>query len=319
MPEMGNLFRMRGGFARGEDAAPGSTRRVVRLLVLLGLAAAAYFVLSLFEHAARADTGSIDPLGVRDSVASVKGAAGGVRKAVPPPRKIEAPRKTHASPKVRAATIRAGHTVRQVRIPALKVRRPTSGAVRTTVTSVRKAVVRQIPSRPVLSPHLPRVLSPDLPDLTLPQPPSWAPLPELPHPPTWAPLPGLPQVRTPISTPAAAPYQQALPPPASVRMTPFPQLPALAPGSGLSGVTTPPAAPARPRTAPPPASPPASPPQPADPSASTGQVRESGGGSAPAMATVASSWRPEMRAAGRRLPTDHTARGRVVRYAGPPS
>ncbi|GAA0535648.1 hypothetical protein GCM10010172_16130 [Paractinoplanes ferrugineus] len=64
---------------------------------------------------------------------------------------------------------------------------------------------------------------------------------------------------------------------------------------------------------------PGSPRRPADGSTSTGQARDSGGGSAPTMATVSSVWRPEVAAAGSRLATDRLAGGRTVRYAGPPS
>src|SRR3954468_13281681 len=93
---------MHGGVARGEHGAPGVTRRVVRLLVLLGVGVAAYLVLSLFDHAARADVGSIDQpidrIGATSPVATVKAVAAGARRAVPPPKsllpKLTAP-KTH--------------------------------------------------------------------------------------------------------------------------------------------------------------------------------------------------------------------------------
>src|SRR3954453_21733770 len=72
LPGMGNQVRMRRGIAQGGDGAPGVTRRVVRLLVLLGVVVAVYLVLSLFDHAARADARSIDQVGATDPVASVK-------------------------------------------------------------------------------------------------------------------------------------------------------------------------------------------------------------------------------------------------------
>src|SRR6476469_1834575 len=63
---------MRSGVANGVDGAPGVTRRIVRLFVLLGVGVAAYLVLSLFDHAARADVGSLGRNGVPDPVASIK-------------------------------------------------------------------------------------------------------------------------------------------------------------------------------------------------------------------------------------------------------
>src|SRR3954447_48379 len=91
LPGMGNQVRMRRGPAQGVDGAPGVTRRVVRLLVLLGVVFAAYLVLSLFDHAARADAGSIDQsvdqLGA-EPMASVKAVAAGARKAVPEPKSV---------------------------------------------------------------------------------------------------------------------------------------------------------------------------------------------------------------------------------------
>jgi hypothetical protein len=51
----------------------------------------------------------------------------------------------------------------------------------------------------------------------------------------------------------------------------------------------------------------------------TGHARDAGSGSAPAMGTVSSSWRPEVVAAGFTAPTDLTVHGRTVRYSGPPS
>jgi hypothetical protein len=101
----------------------------------------------------------------------------------------------------------------------------------------------------------------------------------------------------------------------SVRLYPVPQTSAFAAASGLSGVTKPPMARAQPLTTPLPATPR----QPTDFSTTTGQASDSGGGSAPTVGTVSSSWRPEVTAAGRRLAIDLVARGRTARYAGPPS
>jgi hypothetical protein len=396
LPGMGNQIRMRSGTAQGEDSAPGVTRRVVRLLVLLGVAVAAYLVLSLFDHAARADAGSIDQstnrVGATGPVASVKVMVGGAGKAIAEPKsispkstapkahpqrihrptiktpevyppKVRAPKKIHAPKnqeprKIQAPSIRAGETVRRVPVRTSKLRQPTSDAVRdaagATVTPARTAVVRQKLSTPAQLPSLPELAElpdlpqaapaswtrlPDLPQAELPalpqlhswpqlpglpqtQLPSWSQLPGLPQAqlPSWSQLPSLPPARTPVLTRTTAltsapvPHQPLMPP-VSAQVCSLPQPPAFAPASGLSGVTRPPTAQAQPRTAPLSAPPR----QPADRSAPTGQARDSGGGNAPAMGTVSSSWRPEVAAAGRRLATDLLARGRTIRFAGPPS
>ena len=281
------------------------TWRVVRLLLLLGVAVAAYLVLSLFDHAAHADAGSIDQ--------SIKAVADGAGKAVPEPKSIlPEPKSILPEPKSilpeKAQTIKVP-AVRPRKVHAARKIQALSIRARAAVTPARKAVVR-LPS-----------------------------LPELPEP---AKLPGLPQARTPASIPTTAlpgvpAPRQPLMPPVSAQVSPPPQAPAFAPAPGLSGVTKPPApglagvtkppapglsgvtkppkASARSQTAPLPAPPGL----PADRSTPTGQARDSGGGDAPAMGAVPSSWRPEVTAAGRRLPADLIARGRTVRYAGPPS
>jgi hypothetical protein len=360
---------MRSGLAQREDGAPGVTRPVVRLLVLLGVAAAAYLVLSLFDHAARADAGSINHITATDPVASVKTVAAAGRKAIPAlkptiPRstapkahqqrlhrptaktpRFQAPKppaakKTHA-PKIQASSTRAGETVRRIQVRASKLRKPTSGlvrdSVRGTATSVRTAVVRHKLSAPAHLPSMPELVEPpDLPKVVLA---SWTPLRDL-LPmvtvPSWTPLPGLPQAELPampqqpsrpqlsglaqvLARPTALPSallpHRQLMPPVSAQVFPLPQPPAFTPASVLSDATTPSAAQPQPRTAPLPALPR----QPADRSAHTGQARDSGGGSASAMGTVLSSWRPEVAAAGRCVTTDLIARGRTIRYAGPPS
>jgi hypothetical protein len=405
---------MRSGVAQAEDGAPGVTGRVVRLLVLLGAVVAAYFVLCLFDHAARADAGSvdqsIDQVGSADPVASVEAVGAGATKAIPEPKsiipkstapkahlqrihpstikvhgldapKIQAPKKIHA-PKIQAPSIRAGETVRRVQarkaqVRTLKLRQPRVGAVRdvarAAATPARTAVVRQKLSAPAQLPVVPELAKlgdlppaaratltrlpvlpqaelsalpqlllpswpqlsygPQMPGLPQAQPPAWPQLPSWPQPswsqlpswpqpswsqlPSWPQLAGLPQARTPVLTRVTA--LPSSPVPHQPLMTSvFAQVcqpPAFAPALGLSGVTKPPAAQAQPRTGPLPAPPQ----QPADHSTSTGQARDSGGGNAPAMGTVSSSWRSEVAAAGRRVATDLIARGRTVRYAGPPS
>ena len=325
---------MRSGIAQGEDGAPGVTRRVVRLLVLLGVIVAVYLVLSLFDHAARADAGSIDQIGATDPVASVKAMTAGARKAIPEPKSIipksimpksTAPkahpqrihRPTIKMPEVHPPKVQAPKKILAPRIRALrKIQAPGIRAGET----VRRIQVRtsKLPSLPELA-GLPQAQLPALPQLPfrsqligLPQ----AQLPPLPQLPFRSQLTGLPQARTPVlagttalpSTPV--PHEPLRPP-----VCPLPQPPAFAPAPGQSGVTKPPAASAQPRTAPLPAPPP----QPADRSTPAGQARDSGGGNAPSAGTVSSSWRPETAAAGGRLATDLLARGRTVRYAGPPS
>ena len=361
---------MRTGTTQGEDGAPGVTRRVVRLLVLLGAVVAAYLVLSLLDHAARADAGLVDQLikQAKDPAASVEATATGARNAISKPKSInskstapkahpqrihrakaQAPKKVHAPKiqaqrKIQAPSVRAGETVRRVQARTSKLRQPASDVVRdaaqATVATERTADVRQKLSASAKLPSLPKLT--DLPDLplvelpALPPLPSWTQLPSLPHLPglpqaqlaAWPQLsslsqlpslphlPGLPHARTSVLNRTTAFSSAPVPlPPVSAYVCPLPQPPAFAPTPGLSGVTNPPAAQAPPRTAPLPAPPR----QPADRSIPTGQARDSGGGKAPAMGTVSSSWRPETAAAGRRSTTDLIARGRTVRYAGPPS
>jgi hypothetical protein len=394
---------------RGEDRTPGVTRPVVRLLVLLGLAVVIYLGLSLFEHAARADSGSVDRLtthiGSAEPVASVKaGAAGKVagREADSPktqrssarirpsaarvsktPRavKVRAPKAVtvEATKKTQATSTRAGETVRRAHVSTSKVRRSTShvgrGAARATVSSVRTVVsrhkmpqtthlgsrlkpvkVRNLPSQ---VPGLPRVRVPalpqapgqpqtGLPDLSLvpavsqaqfpamPEAPLRAlpPMTNLPH----APLPRMADLpHAPLPRIADLPRAElpALPPMANLRGIPLPALPQvhnLPPAgtpvlpqtlgdsstsarmwtSGSSSVTKPPAAQTESRTTVPAR-------QPADRSAPGNQARDFSSGTGPSMGSVSTPWRPEVSAAGRRLAADSLARGRTVRYAGPPS
>src|SRR4051812_17499990 len=110
---------MRRGDAHGEGDAAGETRRVVRLLVLLGAAVAVYLALSLFDHAAHADSGSlgqtISDVGGSDQVASVKATATGVTKAVPKP---SAPKSI--VPKVRSKAHSAASHRPAVKLPEVR-------------------------------------------------------------------------------------------------------------------------------------------------------------------------------------------------------
>lgn len=386
---------MRSGSARGEDGAPGVTRRVVRLLVLLGVVLAVYLVLMIFDHAARADTGSTDHIGSADPVASVKattgdlvasakGAAAGAKKSVAKAQpvipqatapkahplkihqstikvpeagrpKVQVPKKIHATrtseakkvqvskvrdaPKVHASKIlepsrvptvsaKIGATVRRVQVRTVKVGEPASdvvrNAARTVVTPIQAAVVRQkLPTStqvPALS---------QLPGLPQAQLPTW---PQLQ---SWPQLPGRPQAEFPLPLPS---HLSGAPQSPGLSRTPSPDLSQKAAVTGVSLPGQPlrsPVSAQECRLSQAPESGPASstaahaqlpttphpvpPRQPADSSTLAGQARDSGSGNASAMATVSSSWRPEVAAAGCRLSTDLFARGRTVRYAGPPS
>ncbi|WP_203824821.1 hypothetical protein [Actinoplanes palleronii] len=373
--------------ARGERGAPGVTRRGVRLLVLLGLAVAAYLVLTLFDHAARADEGLADRLpGTAVPADAVKAATADVTKiahepkrsvpkqtapkqtaptrsvpkvAVPKPsapkvhsqsthrprittpevhapktpaaKKLHTPKlhtpklhtpKLHAPLKIPSAEVRTGETVRRVRAGTSKLRQTLSDAVqeaaRGAVTPARTLVSRQ--PLPTLAPLLP------LPDLTALRDLAPIELPTLPQVEVPA-LPDLPQVE--LSTLPERPALPPLPGPAPPR-PPVPaqmHLLAQAPASGLPGVTEPPAR-QTPVTEPPALHPPLRtspspatplPAQPAGHPTPGGQARDSGGGTAPVMGTLASTWWPELAAAGRRAAIDLLACGRTVRHAGPPS
>jgi hypothetical protein len=212
---------MRSGIAQGGDDAPGVTRRVVRLLVLLGVAVAVYLALSLFDHAARADAGSVDPpIGATDPVDSVEATAAGAKKAIPKPRspkthpktihrptiktpqvhraKVQTPKKVHAPKiqgprKIHAPSVRTSAATGRVQARTSKLRKPTSDAVRDAArasgTRVRTAVVRlKLPTLAAL-PSLSELA--ELPGLTQ------AELPASPQLPSWQHLSGMPQTQLP--------------------------------------------------------------------------------------------------------------------------
>jgi len=345
---------MRSGLGQGADRASGVTRRVVRLVVLLGAAVAAYLVLSLFDREARADAGPIgepiDQVAATDPVATVK-ALPHPKPVIPKPAIPKSAIPKSAIPQSvipqstapKAPRIRGGETVRRVQVRTSKVLRPVSDAVRdgvrATVSSARTAVVRPklpTPDRPAL-PALPRVSVPKqttapiwhqpltltvavkVPTPVAPLPTAHvAPLPKA----QGSPLPKAHVVPLPKAQASPLPKAHVSPLPKAdvsplprAHVSPLPQAPAEAAAPRPSDVAEQPAAQARPPAAPLPATPR----QPADRSTSTGQARDPGGGNAPLMATVSSSWRPEVAVAGHRPATDLRARGRTVRYAGPPS
>ncbi|WP_221320652.1 hypothetical protein [Actinoplanes sp. L3-i22] len=275
------------------------SRRVVRLFVLLGLAFVAYLGLMLFDHAARADTGSIgQPVAhtaVPKLVDSVKTAATGVTKVAPKHKSI--------TPKVHVAKVPAKVRV-QVKVP--KVGKTASHVVRdvarTTVPVVRRSVARKV------LPTAVELLSPPVPsDLLQAGPPALPQLPALPS----LNFPAQPQL--PSSPPAEIATLPALSSgPAQADVVP---LPPAQPSIEASPSSLTPHVPERaPGTTPPPGAP-----QQPDRSTPTGQTANSGGGTAPATGTVPSSWQPQLAATGRGLASDLLARGRTVRYAGPPS
>jgi hypothetical protein len=289
--------------------------------VLLGAAVATYLVLSLFDHAARADAGSNDQsigrTGATDAVASVKTKVAGAGKTIGESRSI-----------IPKSTVRMAHRLRIHRstdnLP--KIHLPKIQAS----SKARTAVVRQkLPAAGKLLSLPDTATLPDLPQAELPASPSWPQLPgsplaqlrSWPQPPDllrarplwWPELPRLPQAGAGTTALLSVPLPHQ--PRVTVQLSPLPQPPGFASAPSLSGVAGPPAAQAQPRTAPPPAPPR----QPADRSAPTGQARDTDGGHAPATGTVSSSWRPEVAVVGHRMATDLIARGRTVRYAGPPS
>lgn len=321
---------MRSGFAGSDSGASGVNRRVARLLVLLGLGVAAYLVLSLFDHAARADDGLTDLAGATEPVASVKATATTIEKSISKatastvrPRKGGAPaingsqprspkvrvteashgRKTHVSPKIRT-------------VVTAKVR----GAVRVTVKPGRTAdASRKISTS--ARPLQPRMF--DVPRVELPLPPRLSGVPGVPavQAPLWPRLTGLPQVASPPQAPGFSALRTSAdtPPSTSLGGSASPLLTSgKPPSSGEIRETTEEAKPSAPgasaRTTP------AAPaPQPADRSTPAGQARDSSGSSVPTIGTISSSWWPDV-AVGDRLPATHRlGYGRTTRYAGPPS
>ena len=141
---------MRSGTGRGEGGAAGVTRGVVRLLVLLGAVVVVYLVLSVFEHAARADAGSGDHLGGVNPVASVKVTVAEAKKAVSDvkpiipkstgakARSLKNQRPTIKVPKVQAPKVQAPKVQVPKEIRAPKIQIPTK--VQTSTISVPRTI-----------------------------------------------------------------------------------------------------------------------------------------------------------------------------------
>jgi hypothetical protein len=306
-------------------------QRVVRLLFMVGMVIAAYLVLSLFDRAARADTGVMDHIAKANPAASAKGLVADAKKARPPV-KVQAPK---------VSTSKAPKAPKVVKAKAASKVASAKTAARTVVSRPSKVVAGRADHKDLTRVRTaPKAPAP--PDLsTLPEIPSEAALPALPRLelstlPRWelpAPLPALPRL-------AACPEPPALPmlaqspvlaqPPlvaaaTTVLTSPLPTMPpgvthpppAHEPGD-LSGPATAQldrVAPGRPGAKPVPGPPE----HPGNQSTTTGHVRDSGGGNAPTTGTVSSSWRPDLVAAGIGAPADLIVRGRTVRYSGPPS
>ncbi|WP_433379382.1 hypothetical protein ACQPZX_13385 [Actinoplanes sp. CA-142083] len=349
-----------------------------RLLLMIGLVVAAYFALTLLDHAARADDGLPDPTAsvekviadaekakkvtvdaAKDRVApkpKVERQKTTVKKRAVPTLKAEARRVPPAHVKAPTAQVKARHA--QVAVPAVQVKakvRNAPVAVSTAQVRVRtdvaKVPVRHGTSRvealagraltavPQLNvpPRLPVISKPPaLPLLdtppALPAAPSvpWLRLPAVPLSPQ-AVLPPSLQAVQPSSLPVGLPSSlQAGQPPSPAGWQPAPLLvPApMATASfalpDISDMSTDVGQHASPRrdggtvsSAPGAPRPPASP-HPGDNLAGV-QLRDAGGGAAPAMGTVPSSWRPEIEAAAITMPAHASASGRTVRYNGPPS
>lgn len=320
---------MRSGIERAEDGAPGVTRRLVRLFVLLGVVAAVYLVLSLFDHAARADTGLSDQVGAakpgQAAAAHVRKPASELKsKARVQTARVRAPKRTHSAKTVtrdvkavgtrHAPKAHPAETIRQVQASVPKVRpAETARRVQASVPKVRAAdTVRRVQaSVPKVRPaetirRVQNSMSKVRPAETVRQ------------------ARRTETVRASVSTgrqltsrvvrDAAPTTVQTVvgqkPPTCTTTGSELLGSPTSArrgqPASAASAPVAPPAAPAQPRKSP-------------SPDPKTGQVRDSGGVHVPMMGTVSSSWRPEGAAVGRALAVDLVARGRTVRFAGPPS
>jgi hypothetical protein len=93
-----------------------AVQRVVRLLFMIGMVIAAYLVLSLFDRAARADTGVTDHIARANPAASAKGLVADAKK-VRPPAKVPAPKvSTPKAPK----TLRPAKVVKAPKVFASK-------------------------------------------------------------------------------------------------------------------------------------------------------------------------------------------------------
>lgn len=334
------------------NADVSAGQRIVRLLFMAGMIVVAYLTLSLFDRAAHADTGVVGQISEAKSVTSAKkvvadsGKVVSTRKAAPKVSAPKVPVPKVSAPKVAERKIASAKTSARaaVSVPS-KLVKARAGKINTTKVSKAVRAVRDVPaatrlpatanlpepaSRPKL-PALPQLSAPprvELPVLAerpaVPELAAVPGLPAVPEPPR-AELPALPAAELPVLSGRTQVQADAVPPGLSA----LPSLPlAAASAVALRAPMLPsvidPTAASEPGdfrldpSASPAPSVPARPSRPDDQS-TTGHARDSAAGSAPAMATVTSVWRPEVLAAGRHTPADLMARGRTVRYSGPPS
>jgi len=324
-----------------------AVQRIARLLLMVGLAVAAYLVLSLFDHAARADDGLPAPVGQADPLASVKQlttAPAKVRTTTKiaerkAPKVLERKTSKVVEPKTRKLVERKTPKAVERKTPKVLERKIPKVVQRTApkvlerkmpkVVEQKKLVVKPV-IRTVreLTSSIPKAAPQPLPHLVLPATTPITPVPITPVPITPVPITAVPMTTAPITTVpiAAASTTTALTttvPATTASPTPPSASELLASGvrcdliehtgarSGTPGLSR---APATPK----PISPPTSPPRPGDHS-TDGHLRDSGGGSASPAGTVPSSWWPEIPAAILPVPADASTSGRTVRYSGPPS
>jgi hypothetical protein len=374
--------------------AAAAARRIARLLFMIGFAVAAYFALSVFDHAARADEGLTDRLGKADPPASVeklavdagkdraatsltqrKGSAAQIEKGsasrTAVPLKVERRKAVAPKPEGRTAAV---PTVRERRSPAPVVntrvvsalkadgRRVSTSRVEVRTASVLRTDAARVSARRGMAGRTAPVATATVterlkdPTLTAERDAFAA------H--ALVAVPGLPALAQPPvnwkdPAPPALPVVGALPTRPAVPSVPLPPVPSrpsspaadqpLAPPTGRQvaplSASTPMALPTPPSVSdlsaarvrcdfteqagvrhdgaglsPAPNTPaPTSPPHPGDHSAGAGHLRDSGGGIAPPMGTVPSSWWPEIPAAAVPSPANASTPGRTVRYCGPPS
>jgi hypothetical protein len=185
-------------------------------------------LLSLFDHAARADSGSFDQsiskVRVTDPVVSVKATAARAVKSIPKSAAPKAhPPKTHPArthpPKTHPPTIRKSvahapkvQVTRREQVRTSKVRQPRSHAVR-SVARAKKNPARTTAVRQKLSPPAPLSSLTKLADLPraglakLPKLPSWPKLPSVQQVPRWPQVSSLPKAQL-TAWPQLPPWSQ---------------------------------------------------------------------------------------------------------------
>ncbi|MBB2946632.1 hypothetical protein FB565_006400 [Actinoplanes lutulentus] len=304
--------------------------RVARLLFVIGMAIAAYFAVSLLDHAARADEGVLDrPLASVEELVTPQAIPAKAQKAIaakPKLHKAEPVRKQVTKvTKVAKAAKRAAPAPQAVTKPLKEVTKPLKKATKPLKKVARAAdpgtLVRRVLTA---AKNPPTTAVPDLPSAdTLPSVP--------------ATKPGKTTKAQPHKTTKAQPVEKAATQPAAHDPLATARLvtPPEADLHPVSVTTTPPAlyGPSTPRAetrqhhpaptlAPAPGTPwhnPITPSHPGEQSAGAAHLRDAGSTTAAPMGTVPSSWWPDTQAGATPLPENATASGRPVRHSGPPS